>query len=312
MIEYLKENPLDPDFEYVKFSSDEQLPKNSALKYYQSGYTAILIRKILQTSGFVVTKKRSSAILIVGNSLPKNEFSKLTRFQKTNHYQQTNSIGSKEGLDSVMKSFFRKIRKRLPFYPETYHLPREFSDLSKAFSSSKLWISKPASGARGIGIQVIDKMPKATGVNLIIQKYIADPMLINSLKFDLRFYVAVTSIDPLIVFVYENGLVRLATKPYEESLSDLSNRAAHLTNFSINKNMEGFVATNDIANDGTGNKWSHRPFWPYLAEHGFDPEKIKSLIDDAIVQTIIAATRSLRSQRNAEVSYELFGFDVAR
>ena len=310
MLAYLKDHPLSPDFEYVKFSADEQLPKNSELKYYQSGYTAILIRKILQMSGFVVTKKLSNAILVVGNALPKSDFAKLTKPQKTNHLQQTDSLGSKEGFDSTMKNFFKLIGKRLPFYPETYHLPREFSDLSKAFSSSRLWISKPAAASRGIGIKVIDKMPPPNGGNIVVQKYIDNPMLIHSLKFDLRFYVAVTSIDPLMVFVYENGLVRLATKPYEESINDLSDQGAHLTNFSINKNLEGFVATNDLSKDGTGNKWSHRPFWPYLAEHGFNPDEIKSRIDDAIAQTIIAAVRSFRSQRNAEVSYELFGFDV--
>ena len=310
MEEFLKENPLNPKFHYVEFAADKVSPKIKGLKYYQSGYSALLIRTILQNAGFTPTKNRSKAVIIVGNVLPKDAFPKLTSKQRTNHFQHTDALGCKEGYDRLMKNFFRKIGKTLPFYPETYHLPAEYSDLHKAFSSSSLWIQKPSASARGIGIKVISKMPPANGENIIVQKYISNPMLINSLKFDLRFYVAVTSLDPLMVFVYDNGLVRLATQPYETSTKDLSNLGIHLTNFSINKNLEGFVATNDVSKDGTGNKWSHHPFWPYLAEHGFDPDVIKGRIDDAIVQTILAATRSFRIQKNASVSYELFGFDV--
>jgi hypothetical protein len=49
---------------------------------------------------------------------------------------------------------------------------------------------------------------------MVVCHYISNPMLINDLKFDLRIYVALTSINPLKIFIYDEGLVRFATCPY--------------------------------------------------------------------------------------------------
>jgi len=66
--------------------------------------------------------------------------------------------------------------------------------------------------------------------------------LINGFKFDLRIYVAITSVNPLKIYIYEEGLARFATEKYDGNFRDTKNVFSHLTNYSINKkNIERFV-----------------------------------------------------------------------
>ena len=72
------------------------------------------------------------------------------------------------------------------------------------------------------------------------------PLLIDDLKFDLRIYVLVAGIDPLRIFVYEEGLARFCTEKYQPPKSDnLDNQFMHLTNYAINKLSPNFIFNED-------------------------------------------------------------------
>ena len=103
-------------------------------------------------------------------------------------------------------------------------------------------------------------------------RYLSDPFLINGSKFDLRVYVYVTSLDPLIIYIYRDGLVRFATVKwvhchssiytfiylsiyrYSQSNKSLSNRFVHLTNYSVNKRNSKFESNSD-EKQCVGHKW---------------------------------------------------------
>ena len=74
-----------------------------------------------------------------------------------------------------------------------------------------------------------------------MQRYIKNPLLLNGYKFDLRIYVLVTSFDPLKIYMFKDGLVRLATVPYSTSKASLKQRFVHLTNYSVNKKADTYV-----------------------------------------------------------------------
>ena len=84
-----------------------------------------------------------------------------------------------------------------------------------------------------------ESIPKKGG--LLISKYIMNPHLINGFKYDLRIYVLVTSYDPLKIYLFREGLVRLATEKYTTNVLSLKKRFIHLTNYSVNKKAEGYV-----------------------------------------------------------------------
>ena len=107
-----------------------------------------------------------------------------------------------------------------------------------------LWLAKPATQSRGRGIAFVHSAdhaqrlchPRATPASdreqYVVQRYVADPLLIDGRKFDLRVYVLVTSSEPLEAFVYQEGFARFCGTDYDVTGPDL---AGHLTNVAFQR-----------------------------------------------------------------------------
>ena len=232
------------------------------------------------------------------------------------------------------------------FHPDGYVLPQEHDALLRllqaevvaAKSSSKkpgsaLWIMKPVASSQGKGIKVMNSTQvsdfltgKATkNKSALVQKYLYDPYLINDHKFDLRIYCLVTGVDPLRVYIHEEGLTRISTVAY--SLKNTKNRFAHLTNYSINKksplfaaaSIEAGVGVDGQANDADmeGFKWSLSAFKKWLSRKESPEVMARTVlkIHDLVVKTMIAAEAEITPRMHNAANYrtncfELFGLDV--
>ena len=105
-----------------------------------------------------------------------------------------------------------------------------------------MWIIKPHNSSQGKGIFLVDDISQVPiDDSLIVSRYIDNPLLLNGLKFDLRVYVMVTSFEPLRIYVYNEGLARFASEPYNDPETTKDTRYAHLTNYSINKKNSRYV-----------------------------------------------------------------------
>ena len=120
------------------------------------------------------------------------------------------------------------------------------------------------------------------------------PLLIDNLKFDMRIYVLISGIDPLRIFVYEEGLARFATEEYKPPRSEnLDNKFMHLTNYAINKDSPNFIFNDDVENMDIGHKRSLTSIYKRLAEEGHNVEELKQRIYDLLIKTIITGYPTL-------------------
>ncbi|PBC32195.1 tubulin monoglutamylase TTLL4-like [Apis cerana] len=310
---------------YVLFQSHDHVPTKKLPRdfvqlfkwKFTSSMPRILIR-ILVNSGYEVVNKGSdwSAVWNL-SSKDVMRFRRMKPFQKVNNMPGSHNIGDKDLLWTHLNKMSKKFGSDYNFMPRTYILPKEIQKFESMWSRHGIgttWIIKPPSAGRGQGIKIVNQwweIPKWHSV--IIQRYITKPKLINGLKFDLRIYVLLTSINPLRIYIYQEGLVRFASVRYIRG-SNLNDKYMHLTNSSVNKQNPAYVM-NDGVNSFKGHKWSFSSLWSYLKQEDVNVSELWSLIKNIIIKTFVAVESSM----NAAISenlvssyscYELYGFDV--
>ena len=133
---------------------------------------------------------------------------------------------------------------------------------------------------------------------------------------DLR-YVLVTSYEPLRAYVYREGLVRFACRPYSKDPEHLSDAYRHLTNYSINKGSATFVENSEVQADNVGHKWSFSALNRHLKCTGVDVELMWSRIMDVIMKSLLAVEPVIGARTKATAChshncFELYGFLVWR
>ncbi|GAB1606285.1 tubulin polyglutamylase TTLL7-like, partial [Argonauta hians] len=251
-----------------------------------------------------------------------DKVSELQSYQRINHFPGMVKITRKDHLARNIAKMQKMYPEPFNFHPRTFVIPSDINELNRAQDSredQQIYIIKPFNGSQGHGICLSTTKDKPHfGENTIVQEYIDRPLLINNLKFDLRLYVLLTTCDPLRVFVYKEGLVRLSTEDYcPPSEKNLENLFMHLTNYSINKRNNS-VDKFDSSDDGI--KRSFKYLNQYLRQKDYDTTHMWQQIYDLIAKTmILAEPHLLHAYRNCRpgaqpgspsVCFEILGFDV--
>ncbi|KAI8825142.1 tubulin-tyrosine ligase family-domain-containing protein [Fimicolochytrium jonesii] len=302
------------------------------LKWKIGSFTPNVVRYAVSRANFTLLRKGKRWIGSWGKHFSSKKFRLVHPWQKVNHFPRSFEIGRK---DKLLMNYQRLRRaceaQSFDYLPETYILPRQRGSLENAFASHPLWIMKPPASARGQGIRVVKDFAKVPRKKpLVVSRYIMRPYLIGGRKFDIRLYVAVTSFEPLRIYLYQDGVVRFASEKYTTQKSCIRNRFIHLTNYSVAKRRRKSGASLEDHRHGTcvndyllgdtrfpakACKWSFKDLQEYFRRIGVDFALVYEQINDLIVKTIItghaANVSGMRLCTRSRAScFEVFGFDV--
>lgn len=292
---------------YIKFSRDSSPsfpPKmRCLLKWKHSKVTPVIVRNLVERTGFRILDESRKWTGIWGNQTKSAVYRKLLDYQKFNHIPGSVEIGRKDYLcRNVQRMVSKHGSHKFQIMPTTFVLPQDRDDFIREYKEGEkeqLWIIKPPASYRGDGIRIVHKKSQVPNcAPIIVQKYLKNPYLINGSKFDLRLYVLVTSVNPMRIYLYKDGLVRFASQKYSNDVKTVENRFVHLTNFCINVQNVKFQVDSDV-NAPKGHKWTLQTFWKYLQnECNVDVQNVKNKLNDLVIKTLICGENGITKNVN--------------
>jgi tetratricopeptide (TPR) repeat protein len=205
-------------------------------------------------------------------------------------------------------------------FPETFVLPAQRTALeafAKGPDAPALYIVKPIRGSGGQGIRVTADVTAALDEpNVVVQRYIDRPYLIEGRKGHCRIYCLVASADPLRAYVYSEGIVRIAPEPYDPSPDRGGGASMHVTNTALHLNHPGLSISQDAKEDDVGSIRSLSALLRRMTADGLDGQavfgEIKALVEWYV--RLLAAeglfARQAASSPPRGFAPKLFGLDV--
>ncbi|XP_011134882.1 tubulin monoglycylase TTLL3 [Harpegnathos saltator] len=176
-----------------------------------------------------------------------------------------------------------------------------------------IWILKPGDNSLGRGIvlkssllDILAKVNQASkeSAQYVIQKYIERPLLVHKTKIDIRQWFLITSMQPLIVWMYKDVLVRFASKDF--TLGDF-HESIHLCNTTVQLRYRKSPGRNSDVPEEL--HWNLQNFKDYLQSR--DQELAwESTIEPGIKQNLIGALLASQDNMvNRKNSFQLYGAD---
>ncbi|KAJ0395536.1 hypothetical protein ATCC90586_006762 [Pythium insidiosum] len=295
-----------------------------------------IIRQCLRARDFRLVKKRPEAgapptkwdIWWSDRGDLLRDLPRLSPFQKVNHFPSMEEICRKDFLANNLNAIAKVLPQEFDFFPRTFLIPGDSIELQRAMETgpkNATYIVKPRTLCQGKGISLVQSFTKVPMHEpCVVQRYIDNPLLVDGYKFDLRVYVLVLSVCPLQLYIFQNGLARFCTTPFQRPTGkNLNKRRMHLTNYAINKRSKSFQQPKAGADAGTS-KRSIASVLQELDKAGrVSSSSVWKQIHDIVYKTLLcvepklqASYRSYFGAKQEEEAlwgpkcFEILGFDI--
>ena len=245
----------------------------------------------------------------------------VNKYQKINRFLNFNEYVSK----SLLYINYKNMKKIFPldydFMLETYSYPEDKLEIQQKFKNYEfkispghdLWLLKPKSGTFGAHISFLENVTEIKN-DYLITKFLTPPHLIRGHKYDLRFHALVTSIRPLKLYFYNEGLVRIASEIYDSE--HLKSKYTLLTNLMINiKNKKKFIYPKNLTNMEVSNLWNLETFRNYCERKGINYNSLYEKVVDIFIKMMFSVRKKIieeidKYKLHSSNFYHIIGFDI--
>ena len=230
-------------------------------------------------------------------------------------FNEQDKEGNKNMINKYYIDYFNVNLSKLIGSVQKMKIPKTY------YTGKNMWLLKRDNLNRGRKIKVLSSLDdiikeintlfeqKSTN-NLLIQKYLEEPLLYNNRKFDIRIWVLFTYIiteNKYEVYVFKEGHLKACSDEFNIDSDDLF---IHLTNYSVQKYNKNFSKTE------IGNEISFNDFQKELNEK--NQKEGKNLIDfrknifPEIIKIIARSANAIKGKinlSNRNNCFEIFGYD---
>ena len=225
-------------------------------------------------------------------------------------------FASKSGLAQALRR--TKGQPWSPRSPETFLMPEEREALlaHAARNANVLYIAKPRRGTGGQNMTISrDALELADKTDVVVQRYIERPYLVDGRKGHLRLHGLITSLDPFRAYLHAEGVVRFAPETYDASDAGLADVHAHITNTALHQGHPKLVVSQKAEEENVGAVWSLSAYLDRLKADGVDVaalrEEFKALAR-GFVRVVHAEGLFAAQAKHPRRAFplKLFGLDV--
>jgi len=173
------------------------------------------------------------------------QFGPLQKYHRFNHLPGTYCMLSKKELyKNILDLQGKHGEENYNFVPKQYNLPHDKDSFIKAFHErnnlvvddprvqkdkdfGKRWLIK-SQAHRGVSFFTgLDQLGSIMHNETMVAQCI-EPLLIDGHKFDMGIHVAITSLDPMRIYIYDNAVIRICKLPYPDNLNGNSDKQSYV------------------------------------------------------------------------------------